>query len=180
MLWRFVWKPQAGVSLPVGVPPALPLSLFMSFLDYSCPPSSPTLSLFPPPAIPIPLSGDRRTNLLRWHFYRMSSLNYDPWLRLCPKLSHDLKLQINLLQITCQTPAGEDVESLLLPRNSWWRSRQENGAFPSDQKSLVNDPLPLFATRRICQYHNISSLVGCDANCKWHVSCQKCCSLWDK
>lgn len=44
-----------------------------------------------------------------------------PMIQAGPKLSHDLKQQINLQQITCQTPAGEDVRSLFLPKNSWER-----------------------------------------------------------
>ncbi|KAF0034015.1 hypothetical protein F2P81_014081 [Scophthalmus maximus] len=63
----------------------------------------------------------------------------------------------------------------MLRVSSHWRAAGNGdwkGAFPFDQKSLLNDTAPLFAAWRICQYRNTSSLVGCDANCSYDAAVQ--------
>lgn len=85
------------------------------------------------------------------------------------------KLAANYLSNTCWWRCWELFS---YQKNSWQKGWE--GAFPFDQKSLLNDPLPLCVTKRICQDHHISSLLGCDANYKCHVSCHRRCSLWDK
>lgn len=85
-LWRFVWKPRAGVNLPMGDFFALRTAalICLSFypFDYIYSSASPAPSLSFPSNYSIPLSGDHQANLFQWHFYRMSRLNYDPGARL--------------------------------------------------------------------------------------------------
>lgn len=69
--------PLVSVSLSVPLTTSTPLPLSLPPLSLSL-----SLSLPFPSSYPSPLSGDRQANLLPWHFYRMSRLNYDPGSRI--------------------------------------------------------------------------------------------------
>lgn len=103
-LWRYVWKPQAGTKFAHGrfFRSGALICLSFGLFDYIYSSLSfIRLQLFYP--------SQRRPSSQSASVTLLQDVHIELWPRIqaCPKLSHDLKWQINKQQITCQTPAGK-------------------------------------------------------------------------